>query len=312
MGLDRQARMVLDEMAKAGSPPIGSMEPAEARKAYVRSRAKFRGKKEEVAGVEDRLIPGPAGQIPVRIYSPAGTAPFPVLIYFHGGGWVVGDLETVDSVCRSLAKQTGCLVMSVDYRLAPEHRFPAAVDDAYAAALWSAQHAAEIGADASRIAVGGDSAGGNLAAVVALMARDRGTPALVYQLLIYPVTNHSFDTESYRSINEGLTQNTMAWYWEQYLRSPDDGKNPYASPLQADDLSNLPPAMVITAEYDPLRDEGEAYADRLQAAGVKVKKKRYDGMIHGFVGMAGALDQGKTALAEAAAELRQVFFNEQA
>jgi acetyl esterase len=267
------------------------------------------GEPERVGKVEDRLIPGPTGWVLVRIYTPEGSGPFPILVYFHGGGWVVGSLETVDASCHSLTNGAGCMVMSVDYRLAPEHKFPAAVDDCYAAIRWVAERATIIDGDPTRIAVGGESAGGTLTAAVALMARDRRAPSLVYQLLIYPVTDYAFDTASYRENGEGyfLTKDMMVWFWNHYLRSEADGQNPYASPLRAQDLRGLPPALVITAEFDPLRDEGEAYAARLREAGVPVVSTRYNGLIHGFFGIATVLDQAKKAIAEAAAGLRSAF-----
>jgi acetyl esterase len=245
----------------------------------------------------------------VRIYIPAGCGPFPVLVWFHGGGWVVGDLETADGTARRLTAQAGCVVVSVDYRLAPEARFPAAPEDCYAAAQWVAGNAESINADPGRIAVGGDSSGGNLAAVVSLMARDRGGPSLAFQLLVYPVTARDFDTGSYQQNGEGfaLTTDAMKWYWDLYLRDDADASDQHAAPLLAKDLSGLPPALVITAEFDPLRDEGEAYARRLQAAGVTATQSRYDGMIHGFFGMPAFLDQGRRAVAEASAALKVAF-----
>ncbi len=265
-----------------------------------------------VKNVEDRGIPGPGGEIPVRIYTPASTEPLPALVYFHGGGWVIGDLDTHDSTCRTLANSAQCVVVSVGYRLAPEHKFPAAVDDAYAATAWVADHAEEIGVDKRRVAVGGDSAGGNLAAVVALIARGKNAPRLAYQLLVYPITNYDFETESYRDNAEGhfLTRDAMKWYWAHYTRSEADGLDPRSSPLRADDLVGLPPALVITAEFDPLRDEGEAYAARLRDDGVPVTVTRYDGMIHGFWQMAALLQQSRDALQQAAEGLRNAFSQE--
>ena len=203
-------------------------------------------------------------------------------------------------------------MVAMEYRLAPEHQFPAAPEDCYAATQWVAAHATAIGGDPTRLALGGDSAGGNLTAVVAQMVRDLGGPALCYQLLVYPVTDHNYDTASYRANAEGylLTRDAMVWFWNHYLRSPADGSNPMASPLRADNLRGLPPAMVITAEFDPLRDEGEAYAARLQEAGVPVTLKRYDGMIHGFFCLGTVLEQGKQAIEDAAAALRTAFARE--
>jgi acetyl esterase len=232
-----------------------------------------------------------------------------VLVYFHGGGWVIGDIDTHDNTCRELTNAAGCVVVSVDYRLAPEHKFPAPLEDCYAATAWVAEHAANLGADPARLAVGGDSAGGNLAAAVCLLARERGRRTIVHQLLIYPVTDHDYFTASYRDNAEGylLTREAMEWFWNHYLRTPADGKDPLASPLRSNNLSGLPPATVITAEFDPLRDEGEAYGHRLRGAGVEATVTRYDGMIHGFFGLGAVLAQGKKAMEEAAERLRLRF-----
>ena len=299
--LDPQARAFLENGRKSGAAGFETMPVVEARKAFLGMVA-LAGPAEEVAKIEDRTLPGGPR---VRIYNPTGPNPKPALIYFHGGGWVLGAPETIDVPCRRLANASGCVVVSVDYRLAPEHHFPAPLDDCYAATRYVAEHAAELGVDSRRLGVGGDSAGGNLAAAVTLMARDRGGPALAFQLLVYPVTDHAFDTGSYRAFGKdhGLSEAAMRWFWAQYLARPDDGKNPLASPLKAE-LHGLPPALVITAEFDPLRDEGEAYAARLRAAGVHVQLKRYDGQLHGFFQMGGVMDKGKQAIEDAAAALR--------
>jgi acetyl esterase len=309
MPLDPQARAFLDEMNSLGGQPLYTMGVDGARR-VMDLLATLRPPLAPVASAVDRRIPGPAGEIPVRVYTPNGTAPFPVLVYFHGGGWVIGGLETHDGVCRALADGAGCLVVSIDYRLAPEHRYPAAAEDCYAATRWTAAHAAELGADAARLAVGGDSAGGNLAAVVSLMARDRGGPPIAFQLLVYPVTDARADTSSYRDNAEGylLTAGDMDWFWGHYLGDDRaNGAEPYASPLRATDVSRLPPALVITAEFDPLRDEGEAYAAHLKEAGVAARVTRYDGMIHGFFGMGHLMDKAKAAVTEACAALKQAF-----
>ncbi|MEE9278133.1 MAG: alpha/beta hydrolase, partial [Dehalococcoidia bacterium] len=236
-------------------------------------------------------------------------APHPALIFYHGGGWVIGDLETHDTVCRRQCNAIGGVVIAVDYRLAPEHQYPAAAEDAYAVAKWVSGNAPGIDVDASRIAVGGDSAGGNLTAVVALMARDRGGPALCAQVPIYPVTDYDFSTTSYRDNADGylLTKDAMVWFWDHYLPMPEAGKEAYASPLRADDLSGLPPALVITAEFDPLRDEGEAYAQRLSEAGVATTLHRYDGMVHGFYQLGAAIPTAHEAAEETAAFLKAAF-----
>jgi acetyl esterase len=261
----------------------------------------------KLAEVEDRRIPGAAGEIGVRVYRPEGRAPLPALVYFHGGGWVIGSLETHDGACRELANRVGCVVVSVDYRLAPESRYPAAAEDCYAATKWVAGNAQALGVDPARIGIGGDSAGGNLTAVVALMARDRGGPALRHQLLIYPVTDADFGRPSYRENAEGylLTTKAMEWFWGHYVPDPAQRAEPYAAPLRAKDLAGLPPAFVITAEYDPLRDEGEAYAKRLQQAGVPTRLQRYDGAIHGFFAMGLLSEVARTALADAVAEAKR-------
>jgi acetyl esterase len=306
MPLDPQAQRVLEQIAALGLPPNHTVSPEQAR---INSKARPRAAGPEVTKVEDRTIPGPEAEIPVRIYTPAGSGPFPILVWFHGGGWVIGDLDGADATARHLTVGAECVVVSVDYRLAPETKFPGPLDDCYAATVWAARQAAQIQGDADRIAVGGDSAGGNLAAAVSLMARDRHQPALVFQLLVYPVTQFSFDTTSYRDNAEGylLTTDSMRWFWDHYLRHAADGDNPYAAPLMAQDVSNLPPALVITAEFDPLCDEGEAYAQRLRQAGVSTQCSRYDGMIHGFFAMPALLDKGQQAIAEAVAALREAF-----
>ena len=311
MPLDAVVKVMLDQLATQEGPAMFEVSPQEAREMY-RAMKDVWGAPAPVENVEDRSIPGPGGEIPVRIYTPASTEPLPALVYFHGGGFVIGDLDTHDAVCRTLANSAQCVVASVDYRLAPEHKFPAAVDDAYAATAWVAEHAAEIGVDKRRVAVGGDSAGGNLAAVVALIARGKNAPRLAYQLLVYPVLDYNFETASYRENAEGyfLTTDAMKWFWAHYIRNEADGLDPRASPLRADDLIGLPPALVITAEFDPLRDEGEAYAARLRDDGVPVTVTRYDGMIHGFWQMAALLQQSRDALQQAAEGLRGAFSQE--
>ena len=303
--LDPQAQAYLDRMGELGIPGLGELPPEEARATQDAAAATVFGPIPEVA-CEDRTLPGPAGPIPVRIYR-RGDEPAPVLLYFHGGGWVLGGLNTHHGVCATLAGQAGCVVCSVDYRLAPEHRFPAALDDAWAATTWAAEHADELGGRSGALAIGGDSAGGNLAAVCALRARDAGIP-LALQLLVYPVTDADFDTSSYRAFADGyfLTADSMRWFWDHYLPEGDRFQ-PDASPLRADDLSGTAPALVITAGFDPLLEEGEAYARRLEEAGVPVTLSRYDGMIHGFFRMPGVIDRANDALAEAASALSEAY-----
>lgn len=308
MPLDPQVQLYLEQMAALNMPPMSSIPPEIIRQSIAAQMATL-PVGEAVARVENRTIPGPAGELPIRIYTPEGDGPFPILVFFHGGGWVICSLDTHDGQCRSLTNGAGCVVVSIDYRLAPEHKFPAAPQDCYAATKWVAEHAAEINGDASRIALGGDSAGGNLTAVVAQMVRDQGGPNLVFQLLIYPATNFTARNASLEENSQGygLNSEDRAWYANHYLNSEADTLNPLASPMLAKDLSNLPPALIITAEYDPLRDEGEEYGRLLQKAGVPTTISRYDGMIHGFFGMSDLLDKAKLAIAEASQALRKAF-----
>jgi len=313
MPLHPQAQAYLDQMAALQMPHIATLTPDVVRAGIAAQVAIERQQTppDPVARVEDCTIPGPAGAIPVRIYTPEGDGPFPVLVFFHGGGWVICTLDTHDGLCRALANGAGCVVVSVDYRLAPEHRFPAATEDCFAATQWVAAHAGDLRADPARVAVGGDSAGGNLTAVVTQVARAHGGPPLAFQLLIYPAVDFRRET-GYPSMADNdqgyvLDRAAMEWFTNHYLRSDADRTNELASPLLATDLRGLPPALVITAEYDPLRDEGEAYARRLHDAGVPVTVRRYAGMMHGFFGMIAQFDTAKEAVAEAGAALRSAF-----
>jgi acetyl esterase len=303
--LDPQAKALLEVMPEM--PDFDSIPLELLRSGMAAQSTLSPGEPLAVAKVENRTVPGPGGELRVRIYTPDGDGSFPVLVYYHGGGFVLCDLDTHDGTCRSLANGASVVVVSVDYRLAPEHCFPAAPEDCYAALQWVAANAHEISGDASRIAIGGDSAGGNLTAVTALMARDRQGPPLRFQLLIYPVTDYDFGTDSYRENAEGyfLSTDMMKWFWKSYLADPADGSKPYASPLRSENLSGLPPALCITAGYDPLRDEGEAYATKLRAAGNDVVHSHYPGMIHGFFGMDASLDEAKRAVSEASEALRK-------
>lgn len=262
-----------------------------------------------VAKIENRSIPGPADQIPIRIYTPQGLGPFPVVVHIHGGGWVIGSLDTCDDVCRALCNLSESLIVSVDYRLAPEHRYPAGLDDCYAALQWVAEHAPSINGDAARIALCGDSSGGNLAAATALYARDHGGPNATFQALIYPVTNCGFDTASYhqKACGFGLTRDAMVFFWTSYLAVPEHGNDAYASPLRASNLTGLPPALIVTAEHDPLRDDGEAYAARLHREGVPVHVTRYLDMNHGFFNCGAMYDSAARAIHEVADSLKQAF-----
>lgn len=301
MPLDPQVEDFLRRLAAAKLPPISEQTVAQAR-AQMDLSTRFLGELPSVDQVEDRKIAGPGGGLRVRIITPknAPAPPRPILVYFHGGGWVLGNIESHENVCRAIANAAGSSVVTVDYRRPPEHRFPAAVEDAYAATAWAAAHADELGGSAGKVMVAGDSAGGNLAAVVAQMARDRGGPGLALQVLVYPITDYNLHNHSYREFAEGyfLTRAEMAWYWEQYVEKPDDRTHPHASPRRTNDLVGLPPALVITAEYDVLRDEGESYAAQLRAAGVPVTLHRYEGMIHGFVRRFPFFDQGRAAIEE--------------
>lgn len=290
-------------------PPLEKMTAVEARAAIEERLAKIPKLNEKVAHVDNRQIPGKDGMIPVRIYTPEGKRPFPTLLYIHGGGWTVGSLDTHDDLCRSICHRAHCLVVSVGYRLAPETKFPGALDDCYAALEWCAKHATEFGGDSKRLAIAGDSAGGHLTACTSLYARDHKGPKIVQQVLIYPVTNHAFDTASYHqnATGYGLNRVRMMWYWNHYLAKPEDGKSPYASPLQAKDLRGLPPAFILTAEFDPLRDDGEAYAARLHNAGVPVQCRHYLDMNHGFLQFGASYAQAKHGLQAVADSLQQAF-----
>ena len=283
MTLDPQLAPLIEGL-DAGFPQVHTMTGAQAR-AAIRARFVPPAQPQPVAEVRDQTIPGPAGDIPVRIYRPDGSS-LPILVYAHGGGFVFCDLDSHDGLCREIANRTPAVVVSVAYRLAPEHRWPAAADDFYAATQWAADNASSLGGDAGRVAVGGDSAGGNLAAVTALMARDRGDPTLAAQLLLYPVLAADFDTKSYRLFGRGYynPRPAMQWYWDQYVPTKADRVHPYATPLNAE-LHDLPPAVLVIAGHDPLRDEALAYAAELEAAGVRVVRAQFDGAIHGFMTM---------------------------
>jgi acetyl esterase len=317
MSLDPQVEELLREIAELGYPALEDCTPQEARK-LLASRIDGFSETGDIAISRDGVVPaeelpGDLQAIPYRVYRPSDEPVLPALVYFHGGGWVIGDLDTHEGICRALANSAGCAVFSVDYRLAPEHKYPAAADDCYAFTRWLAENSEAQGVDPGKIAVGGDSAGGNLAAVVALMARDSGSPSLCCQLLIYPVTDYSYETESYLENAEGygLTLAGMTWFWNHYLARESDGGESRASPIQAETLEGLPPAYVITAGFDPLRDEGDAYAARLIEAGVPVELDRYEGMIHGFCVYLGRLDQAGISVDRMSAALRRSFGQEE-
>lgn len=314
--LDPQMQAVINALMSLQAPKITDLTPFNARQTSavqnaVQTVLTAQGKPplEPVANVNHRLIPGGAGQqLLVRIYQPAGAGPFPALVYFHGGGFVIANLDVYDSSCRAITNAAQCAVISVAYRQAPEERFPAAPEDALAAYRWVLENAASIRVDPSRVAVGGESAGGNLATVTALLARDRGVPLPVHQLLVYPLTDYNFDRPSYRQYADAMPLSTplVQWFFGYYLRRPADGANPYVSPLRAD-VRGLPPATIIAAEVDPLLSEGEAYAAHLREAGVATTYTLYRGVTHEFFGMPAIVDQAKQAVAEAAAALRVAF-----
>jgi acetyl esterase len=307
MPLDPQVAAWRQRRVAEQVTPLYAQTLAQARAADLAEIQAGAGVPEPVGEVLDLTMPAGGGELPLRLFRPSGSAgDQPALVYFFGGGWTLGQIETCDGICRALANAAGCVVVAVGYRLAPEHKFPVAVHDCYDAVAWIAEHAGQFRIDPARLAVGGDSAGGNLAAAVTLLARQRGGPSLAAQLLVYPNTCYDAGTRSLAENDDEsmFNRRSVAWYWGHYLASPEDGSDPLASPLLATDHAGLPPALVITAEYDPLRDEGEQYAQRLQSAGVPTELTRYDGMMHGFFLMYPTLDGGRRAVDQAVAFLR--------
>lgn len=310
--LHPDAEQLLELVRLAGRPAFETLSPAEAREAYTASRAVLQPPPDEVAEVRDAAIAGPGGTLALRLYRGAGTSEagaLPALLYLHGGGWVIGDLDSHDGICRRLANLAACRVIAVDYRLAPEHRFPAAVDDAAAALAWVVGNAAALGVDPARIAVGGDSAGGNLAAVLAIMGRDGAAPASVFQLLLYPAVDLTMASDSYARVTEGLplTAASMRYFIDHYV--PDAGQRLdwRASPLRAERLAGAPPALVLTVGHDPLADEGRAYAERLEAEGVRVTALHMADQIHGMLTMGRVIAAGDAVLQYAATALRDAW-----
>jgi len=307
--LHPQARALLDLIEERGLSATHTLIPAEARSVYRDRRHFTQPDAPEVDAVRELQAEGPHGAIPLRLYRPlgSGAAVTPVLVYFHGGGWTIGDLDTHDTLCRELANGAGCAVVSVDYRMGPEHRFPTAIDDALAATRWVRREATSLGIDADRLAVGGDSAGGNLAAVVALATRDAGDLPIVFQLLIYPATDMRRGHPSHERNGRGylLTRESIAYYHDHYIDDPRHDLDWRASPLLAGDFAGLPPALVITAGHDPLVDEGADYARRLSDAGNRVSYVCFERQIHGFITMGRVLDEAHTAVALCAVELRR-------
>jgi acetyl esterase len=308
MPLHPQAAAFLEQLAQQKAPSLEELPIGTTRRALVIGSVVKR-EPPPLAKVETLMISGPEGsQLRVRVYRPVGEGPFGACLYFHGGGWVLNDIDTHDDVVRRLTGASGFVFVSVDYRLAPEHKYPAATEDAYTALKWVARSAESLQIDPRRIAVCGDSAGGNLAAVLCLMTRDRGGPPVAFQALIYPITDCDFERRSYRDNADGyfLTTKQMRWFWNHYVSTPEQMSEPYASPIKAASLSGLPPALIQTAEFDPLCDEGEAYAEALRAAGVSVTRRRYDGLIHAFVKRVDQFDAATEAILEIGAALRSL------
>ncbi|WP_409463190.1 alpha/beta hydrolase [Amycolatopsis sp. GA6-003] len=308
MSLDARTAQWLEGLAASGLPPLNALPVPAAREAFAGAVSAYGIATSAAARIEERSVETPHGDVPVRLYTPEGSGPFPVLVYFHGGGWVLGDLDTADGVCSYLATHSHAVVASVGYSLSPEARAPIAAEQCHAVTQWVADNAALVNADPERIAVGGDSAGANLAAVVALMAREAAGPRLVHQLLFYPVVTRQTDAESYAAYGDGyfLTKAMMEWFFDHYLDG-GDGTDWRISPLAAKSLAELPEAHVIVAECDPTRDDAEKFAADLAAAGTTVTLQRFTGQIHGFVSLAEAMPEGKAALADAAARLRGTF-----
>ena len=307
MPLDPQAEAFLAQVSESDAPPWEAMTPAEARVA-VQAFKDLGGEPEDVASVEHRFIPGPTADLPVWLYRPNKelSGAQPALIHFHGSGWSVSNIDVADKVSRSLANRTGCVVVAVNYQKAPEHKFPVPLDDCYASTQWVFENASDLGLDTSRIGVIGDSAGGNLAAAVTLRARDEQGPKLACQVLVYPAVQYGWDTPSCIAYAEGygIQRAGLEYFWNHYVNNRSDGANAYCSPLAAEDHSGLPAALIVCAEFDPLCDDGRNYAAKLEAAGVPVKYRLYEGMIHGFLYMSGVFDQSRALLDEIGREVR--------
>lgn len=312
-----QMQAVLDALKNLGAKPIGTLSveatrkqptPADAVKAVLEKQGKPTAP-EPVANVENKSIDGPGGPIKIRIYTPKGDGPFPVIVYYHGGGWVIADLDTYDASPRALANAANAVVVSSHYRQGPEHKFPAAHEDALAAYQWTLKHAKELNGDPKRVAVAGESAGGNLAAAVSILAREHNMQMPVHQLLVYPIANHDFNTPSYveNAHAQPLSRPAMKWFFDKYLNSPEEGSNPLISLVNQKNLKGLPSATVITDQIDPLRSEGKAYADKLAKAGVDVRYHNYEGVTHEFFGMAPVVDKAKEAQQFAAEGLKKAF-----
>ena len=308
MTLDPAVQALIDQLAANPAPKLWELPVADGRALYVAMSQMLEPQGVPIGKVENKTVPGAAGPIPIRIYTPMGGGTIqPAIVFFHGGGWVIGSLETHDALCRQLANEFSCKVVSVDYRLAPEHKAPAAFDDAFAVAQWVEKNASSLEIDANRLAVAGDSAGGNLAAAVAIAAKHKGVPKISFQLLIYPTLQMRPNTQSMKEFAEGyfLEKKSMDWFYDQYLTADADINDPRYSPLAVSDLAGLPRAYIVTAGFDPLKDEGKAFADKLNRAGVAAVYVNYDGMIHGFFNMSAALPSAKTAIAAAASAVKE-------
>lgn len=308
MSLDPQIKVILDQINSIQMPSWNQIDAKSYREMASKSLT-MATEKEDVKKVEDGILPLKGREIPFRVYTPGGEAPHPALVFYHGGGWVIGDLDSHDSVCRTLANKAECVVIAVDYRLAPEHKFPAAVEDAYDSLQWIAMHAKEFDIDPNQIAVGGDSAGGNLAAVTCIMAKERKSPNIVYQMLLYPSTGYEEVPDSMHENAEGyfLTVQQMNWFRDQYFSNKEELQDPYGSPVLYSDHKGLPPTLIMTAQYDPLRDVGKAYAEKLKENDVDVTYKNYERLIHGFANFHTLVDQAEEALGEAANHLKTAF-----
>jgi acetyl esterase len=308
MALDAQAKAFLESIASTGAPALSTMTPEQGRAFFGQMHA-LGGEVEEVAKVENHVIQVADGEFKVRVYTPEGTGPFPLFIYYHGGGYVVGDVDLVDRLSRTITNAAQVIVVSVDYRLAPEHKYPVPVNDGYAAVEWAYNNAGHFNGDASRIAVGGDSAGGNLAAVTSLKAKQEKGPHITAQVLLYPVTDFACESESYNEngTDYNLTTLDMIWFRDHYLSSATEIEDVYVSPLRSNNLADLPQALIITAQFDPLRDDGARYAEKLKQYGNQVEYQCYEGMIHGFAWFAGVLDQGKAVITHVSHYLKQAF-----
>ena len=310
MTLDPKLKALLEQPADPNAKPIEEIPIEEIRRQFNEDIAAIDKPGPEMKDIQDRAVDVGDAEIQVRWYTPstlAAASGNPVLVFFHGGGWIQGNIETHDSMCRVLAHDGRSLVCSVDYRLAPENKFPVSLNDSYTATKWAHQHAAMFGGDPGKLAVGGDSAGGNLAAVISFLARDDGSVPIRFQLLLYPVTDLASETESKRKFSNGFWLDTLPFLIESYVATDEDRTNPLASPLRARNFSGLPPAHIVTAGHDPLRDEGRAYATRLQEAGVDAQYDCYESMIHGFISIRGIVDEGERALQASAASLREAF-----